>query len=117
MEGSAILDATRDRYIEALTPLFFPRNPLKHDIIRFFASLLRVCGMEGTGWDPYAESRAVLEDLNSLMQISFPPDQFLDGQTSWRLGLILYNQILEMSAPYEVLTNLLRFKLEEGYSS
>jgi len=73
--------------------------------------------MEGKGWDPYLESRAILEDLNSLMQLKLPKGKFPDGLATWRLGLILYNQVLEMSAPYEVLTNLLRFRLEEGYSA
>ncbi len=35
--------------------------------------------------------------------------------TSWRLGLLFYSHIVEMSAPYEVLTNLLRFRLGKGY--
>lgn len=109
-------DVVRDRYLEILSPLFFPTNPFKHDIVRFFAALLRVSGMEGKGWDPYLESRAILEDLNSLLQKKLPKKRFPDGLTGWRLGLILYNQILEMSAPYEVLANLLRFRLEEGYS-
>jgi hypothetical protein len=34
----------------------------------------------------------------------------------WRLGLLLYAHILEMDAPYEVVTNLLRFQLGKGYS-
>lgn len=34
----------------------------------------------------------------------------------WRLGLLLYSHIVEMDAPYEVITNLLRFRLGKGYS-
>ena len=70
------LEAIRDRYIEIMAPRFFPKDPIGHDIIRCFASLLRVVGMEDKGWDPYAESRAVLEDINSLMQIKLPEDRF-----------------------------------------
>ena len=72
--------------------------------------------MEDKGWDPYAESRAIVEDLNALMQIKLPKGRFLDDLTVWRLGLTLYNHIIEMSAPYEVIANLLRFQLQEGYS-
>jgi hypothetical protein len=72
--------------------------------------------MEDKGWDPYSESRAILEDLNALMQLPLPPERFSDDLIIWRLGLVLYNHIIEMSAPYEVLANLLRFRLEEGYS-
>ena len=116
VSSSPLYEETRDRYLEILSPLFFPSDPLKHDIIRFFASLLRVVGIEDKGWDPYAESRAILEDLNALMQLKLPRRKFPDELTVWRLGLTLYNHIVEMSAPYEVLANLLRFKLEEGYS-
>lgn len=116
VSGSPLYEETRDRYLEILSPLFFPSNPLKHDIIRFFASILRVVGIEDKGWDPYAESRAILEDLNGLMQLPLPEKRFPDGLTVWRLGLTLYNHIIEMSAPYEVIANLLRFRLEEGYN-
>jgi hypothetical protein len=114
--GEIKREAIRDRYIPLMAPLFFPDDPSKPDIIQFFASLLRVVGMEDKGWDPYAESRAVLEDLNQLMQLKLSSKKFKDSErTSWRLGLLFYSHIVEMSAPYEVLTNLLRFRLGKGY--
>jgi hypothetical protein len=117
LTGEKKLEAIRDRYVEVMAPLFFPRNPIGHDIIRYFAFLLRVVGAEDKGWDPYAESRAVLEDINSLMKIDLPEDRFPSPDlTTFRLGLIFYNHIVEMDAPYEVLTNLLRFKLGRGYN-
>ena len=45
------IEAVRDRYIKTLTPLFLPDDPISHDIIRYFASLLRIVGMEDAGWD------------------------------------------------------------------
>lgn len=118
MEPDAtIFNDHRDRYIEILKPLFLPDDPVSHDIIRYLASLLRVLGMEDKGWDPYAESRDILNDLNRLMKIKLLEEQFPDGNaTMWRLGLLLYAHIIEMNAPYEVITNLLRFKLKKGYS-
>jgi hypothetical protein len=114
--GEIKREATRDRYVPLMAPLFFPDEPTKPDIIQLFASLLRVVGMEDKGWDPYAESRAVLEDLNQLMQLTLPAKKFQDRErTNWRLGLLFYSHIVEMSAPYEVLTNLLRFRLGKGY--
>lgn len=111
------IEAVRDRYIKALTPLFFPDDAISNDIVRYFASLLRIVGMEDSGWDPHLESRALLEDLNSLLQIDLPEDRFPDSDlTTWRLGLLFYSHIVEMDAPYEVLTNLLRFRLGMGYS-
>jgi len=111
------IEAVRDRYVKTLTPLFLPEDPISNDIVRYFASLLRIVGMEDSGWDPHLESRALLEDLNSLLQIDLPQDRFPDSDlTTWRLGLLFYSHIVEMDAPYEVLTNLLRFRLGKGYS-
>jgi hypothetical protein len=110
-------ESQRDRYIEILKPIFMPDDAVSHDIIRYFASLLRVLGMEDGGWDPYAESRATLDDINGMFFIDLPQDRFPDANaTKRRLGLLLYSHIVEMDAPYEVLTNLLRFRLGKGYS-
>jgi hypothetical protein len=107
----------RDEYVELFKPLFLPEDPVSNDIIRYFASLLRVLGIEDRGWDPYAESRAMLNDINGLFSIALPSENFNEPErTRWRLGLILYSHIVEMDAPYEVITNLLRFKLGKGYS-
>jgi hypothetical protein len=64
----------RDHYIECLKPVFQPADPISSNIIRYFASLLRVLGMEDWGWDPYAESRAVLNDCAfSSARATAPP--------------------------------------------
>lgn len=116
-DPETIFNSHRDRYIAILEPLFLPDNPVKNDIVRYFASLLRVLGMEDGGWDPYAESRSILNDLNRLMKLPLPMEKFPEGEkTLWRLGLLLYSHIVEMDAPYEVITNLLRFRLGKGYS-
>lgn len=115
-DPEAVFEGHRDRFMKVLEPLFLPHDPVSHDIIRYFASLLRVLGMEDKGWDPYAESRNILNDINRLMKLELPEESFSDGWTSWRLGLILYSHIVEMDAPYEVITNLLRFRLGKGYS-
>jgi hypothetical protein len=111
------VEAVRENYYQALKPLFFPELPTKHDMIDFFASLLRVVGMEDRGWDPVLESRATLEDLNAIMQMELPEDGFPSAEmTKWRMGLLMYSHMVEMDAPYEVITNLLRFQLGYGYS-
>ena len=110
-------DVKRDQYVELLKPLFLAADPVSDDIIRYFASLLRVVGMEDRGWDPYAESRAVLNDINGFFKVDLPEAIFQQpDRTIWRLGLLLYSHIVEMDAPYEVMTNLLRFQLGKGYS-
>lgn len=116
-DPEAVFSGHRDRYIKVLEPLFLPDDPISNDIIRYFASLLRVLGMEDKGWDPYAESRNILNDLNRLMKLKLPKTKFPYGEkTAWRLGLLLYGHLVEMNAPYEVILNLLRFRLGKGYS-
>ncbi len=116
-ETKTAYDKKRDEYIELFKPIFIPADPVSNDIIRYFASLLRVLGMEDQGWDPYAESRAMLEDINGFFAIDLPTEHYRRPErTHWRLGLMLYSHIVEMDAPYEVITNLLRFKLGKGYS-
>lgn len=111
------LEATGERYYQALKPLFLPDDPVSNDIVRYFASLLRIVGMEDKGWDPYIESRGTLEDLNAILQSEHAESIFEDKElTMWRMGLLMYSHIVEMDAPYEVITNLLRFQLGKGYS-
>src|SRR6266446_3347415 len=103
-ETSAFFDLKRDEYIDRLRPLFLPTDPASNDIIRYFASLLRVLGMEDRGWDPYAESRAMLNDINGLFKLELPAAHFKQpDKTPWRIGLLLYSHIVEMDAPYEVI--------------
>ena len=52
------IEATRDAYIDVLKPVFLPDDPVRDNIVNYFASLLRVLGMEDKGWDPYLESVA-----------------------------------------------------------
>jgi len=112
------IEEIRIKYINALKPLLFPEKFGENDIVQYFSSLLRVNGAEDTGWDPYLESKSILEDLNSLLNIELPREKFLDvNLTKWRLGLLLYTHIVEMDAIYEVIMNLLRFRLGKGYSA
>lgn len=111
------IENTRQRYIGLLHPLFLPDDPISNDIVQYFASVLRIVGMEDKGWDPYFESRAILEDLNAILQYDHLADIFPNNDfTMWRMGLLMYSHIVEMDAPYEVITNLLRFRLGKGYS-
>lgn len=111
------IEETRERYYQAFRPLFFPELPFRHDVISYLASILRIVGMEDGGWDPFVESRATLENINHIMQMDLPEDRFPDAElTRWRMGLLMYSHMVEMDAPYEVITNLLRFHLGYGYS-
>lgn len=103
------------KYSDALAPLFFYDEIIPNDITQYFAALLRTSGMEDAGWDPHSESRALLEDLNTVIREGGGGDLFSDFEkTQWRFGLLLYSHIIEMSAPLEVLRNLCSIKLKEG---
>ncbi len=109
-------EAIRKRYQDIMFPIFFPEEPTQPDIKLFFSSLLRVVGMEDRGWDPLAESRAVIDDLYAIMRMKLSAESFADPElTTWRVGLLFYSHIIEMSAPYEVLANLMRYRLGKGY--
>jgi hypothetical protein len=111
------ISITRQKYVDILAPLFFPDDSISNDIVNYFASLLRIAGMEDKGWDPYFESRAMLGDLQAIIEINLPKEKFRDTLAmKWRISLLMYSHIVEMNAPYEVLTNLLRFRLGKGYS-
>lgn len=111
------IEATKKEYSNIYNLLFFPDNSVSKDIINYFATLLRIVGMEDKGWDPHMESRVVLEDMNSIMQMDLPAENFTDQNlTKWRISLLMYSHMVEMDALYEVITNLLRFKLGAGYS-
>ena len=72
--------------------------------------------MEDSGWDPYGESRETLDDLSNFFEIDLPEHLFPNpNATHWRIGLLFYSHVVEMDAPHEVLTNLLRFRLGKGY--
>lgn len=43
------IEVIRQRYIDYLEPLFFPEDPVSNDIVKYFASLLRIVGMEDRG--------------------------------------------------------------------
>ncbi len=117
-EMASLFEAKRKQYIDTLKPLFLPDDPVSNDIVNYFASLLRVFGMEDAGWDPYAESRATVEDLTSLLEVGLQENLFPDlNATRRRLALLLYCHIVEMDAPHEVLTNLLRFRLGKSYTA
>ena len=99
-----------ERYQAILMPLF---NPQGIDVFQFACSLIRVGGMQSAGWDPLEESIETLDDLTKLMQLELEPGQFKDClKTRWRLFLISYVHLVEMDAPYDILANLLRVRLQ-----
>lgn len=77
------------------------------DEFEFACCLLRVRGLEAAGWDPYTETRELIQELLALL--SAP----LRHKTQIRLALLLYSHLTEADAVYVMLANLLR--VEQGH--
>jgi hypothetical protein len=104
---------TVESHVETLRPVFIPSPAVSLD---FLSALLRVSGWQDEGWDALYESRAMLDDLHRLVSVDLPKDKFPDvAKTRWRLALLFYAHLTEMSAPYEVIANLLRVRAGHSY--
>ncbi len=100
-------------YCHRLAPIFQPTA----DRFDYVLALLRASGHENAGWDTLSESFKVLDDLNNLASADLPTDYFREPEiTRLRLRLFEYSHLVEMSAPYEIITNLLRVKLGRAVS-
>lgn len=56
-------------------------------------------------WDPYVEGEEALNDYSNLLRKVSKKEL---NKTSFRLGLLIYCHSIEMSAPYDILLNLIR---------
>ncbi len=68
-------------------------------------TVLRVGGMEDANWDPLEESRAAFDDYNWMLETAAAQRSDVAAR---RISLLMYCQAVEMTAPYEILANLLR---------
>ena len=110
---------TRVRYYaEVLNDLFDPRPHMKVErLIEFVCALVRAGGVQGPGWEPWYESKAVIDDLENLAAMHLPPEKFPNSErTRARLALLSYCHITEMDLPYFLLANLLRLRSGQRYS-
>ena len=71
----------------------------------FICSILRIRGMSDANWEPFDESRKAFEDYNWLLHKSEEENKSF---CTLRIGLLMYCQAVEMSAPHEILANILR---------
>lgn len=104
-------------YADILNPLFYDEayNEV-HRMFEWVCTLVRVVGLQDTGWDSYTESIALLQDFRRLQSIELPADEFPQPiNTQVRLALFSYAHLIEMSMPYDLLANLLRLKLGKSY--
>jgi hypothetical protein len=104
-------------FADALNPLFWMDEFNRADrLLELVCTLVRVAGLEDTGWDSYQESLAFMEDLKRLWNIDLSPEVFPEPtHTRLRLYLICYCHMTEMDFPYELMANLLRLRLGKKY--
>lgn len=99
----------RDEVIIYLDSLF--HKALKKAPFDLLCTVLRVSGMQDTGWDPFAEATEASEDLNWLLAKA----NERGTKTAWRVALLYYCQLVEMSAAHDILANLLRILNEKPF--
>lgn len=100
--------ALATHYRTLLTPLF----QWGGDAVHYVFALLRADGYEVAGWDTLLESFELLTDVTGLWAGTLPEDTFpTPTLTRLRLQLLEYVHLVEMNAPYDIITNLCRVKL------
>ncbi len=107
------VDHTQEYYEEYLSYLAHLFSKARDtDGMEYIYTLLRVSGIEEAGWDPFIEAREALIDFSrTLRRIS----KRGFNKSSFRMGLLIYCHSVEMSAPYEILYNLLRCSQGKTY--
>ena len=110
--------STRQRHYEIVLKDLFDAEPHmeSHRLFQFVCTLVRAGGLELGGFDPWYESKAIIEDLRNLALIELPSDRFPDPQkTRIRLALLAYCTLTEMDLPYMLVANLLRLRIGNKY--
>jgi hypothetical protein len=74
-------------YAEILNNLFDPRPHMSQErLFEFVCTLVRAGGMQGPGWDPWLESKAVIDDLQNLPNTELPREKFPKERALGRSG-------------------------------
>ncbi len=100
----------REEYAEYLSKL--SNNAFQKNSFSTICSFLRVGGLQDANWDPFEESQKAAEDYNWLLKKS---KNCPSKKGQWRIGLLIYCQAIEMTAPHELLANILRMVIGEKY--
>jgi hypothetical protein len=100
-----------NKYITLLNNLFNKAMTCKG--FNTICTILRVGGMSDANWDPFEESRDALEDFNWFLEIA---EEKRTKRCKIRVALLMYCQLIEMTAPHEILLNLLNCIHGDSYS-
>lgn len=104
-------------FAQILNDLFDPKPFMRQDrLFELVCALVRSGGMEDSGWDPWYESQAVIDDILNISRLDLTPEEFPNPErTRVRLALLSYCHVTEMDLPYFLLANLLRLRLGQKY--
>ena len=84
------------------------------DTVDALFTLLRVTGMQGSGWDSSAETEEAFEDYNWHLKAK---SKKLSDKSAWRIGLLMYCHACEMSSVHSTLKNLLNISLQKPFQT
>src|SRR5262245_61904293 len=87
------------RFFNSLDPFF--RRAKEISEFEFILCLLRIRGMEDSGWDPYETTLRAIPKIYEVWKTA-------DSELSKHIGLWIYGHVMEASEPYERLANFIR---------
>ena len=104
----SIFEEPRDRpkviecanYLDSLFSRAFSKEPFG-----VLCTLLRLNGLQDQNWDPFEESMKMFGDYNWLREKAKKANS---DTCANRIALLIYCHAIEMTAPHEMLSNLLR---------
>jgi hypothetical protein len=117
MSDADFLAQRQVHYANVLNDLFDPTPHMNSiRIFEFVCALVRTGGLELGGFDPWYESKAIIDDMRNLSQLDLPNGRFPDPlKTRMRLALLAYCTLTEMDLPYVLVANLLRLRSGKKY--
>ena len=77
-------------------------------------TLLRVTGMQSSGWDSSLETEEAFEDYKWHLKAR---SKRLSKKSEWRIGLLMYCHACEMSSVHSTLKNLLNISLSKPFQT
>lgn len=101
----------REKYKAYLWDLF--HRAQDNGGFNFVLTLLRFNGMSIGHWDPMVEAREALDDLSEMIRQAAQDQDKV--KRLYRLSLLVYCHATEMSAPYEILYNILNCVQGKNY--
>ena len=104
-----VLSKYTDEYLEYFRHLF--SRAATTSGFNYLCTILRVEGITSGHWDAFVEAEEAAMDFSRLLR------KMGKGQEkrALRMGLFLYSHSTEMSAPYEIIANLLRSCQDKPY--